>query len=81
MGLCLPLGIIHDYLVLRETAVVAYKVTVGYAPANDSVVHWEDSLGLDWGMSEPVASVRDLSFQVLMEVESLFTSVAPAAHQ
>jgi dTDP-4-dehydrorhamnose 3,5-epimerase len=70
--LYLPPGIAHGFLVTSDTAIVSYKVTAAYAPENDTGVRW-DSIGVDWGLKDPIVSTRDASFQKLREFETPFT--------
>jgi dTDP-4-dehydrorhamnose 3,5-epimerase len=69
--LYLPPGIAHGFLVLSESAIVSYKVTSAYAPAHDMGIKW-DSIPVDWGVTTPIVSTRDLSFQNLSDYESPF---------
>lgn len=69
--LYLPPGIAHGFLVLSEFAVVSYKVTSIHMPENDTGIRW-DSIGLDWGVTQPIISARDASFPGLAEIESPF---------
>lgn len=57
-GLFIPRGMAHGFLVLTESALMAYKVTTVYASSNDAGIHW-DSFGLDWGVKQPIVSTRD----------------------
>lgn len=57
-GLMVPKGMAHGFLALTENVLMAYKVTTVYAPANDAGIRW-DSIGLDWGVRDPVVSARD----------------------
>lgn len=69
--LFIPSGIAHGFLVLSESAIVSYKVTQYYFPANDTGVKW-DSIPIDWGVKQPIVSARDLSFQNLSDYKSPF---------
>lgn len=70
-GLLIPKGMAHGFLTLSESAIVSYKVTSTYAPLNDSGIRW-DSFGLDWGLTEPILSVRDQSHPPLANFDSPF---------
>lgn len=69
--LFLPPGIAHGYLVLSEMAIIAYRVTRGYAPSHDAGVRW-DTIGANWGIRRPIVSARDASFPALAQLDSPF---------
>lgn len=47
--LWVPEGFAHGYLVLTETADVAYKTTDYYAPEAEECIRWDDAeLGISW---------------------------------
>tara|TARA_B110000503_G_scaffold140908_1_gene233025 strand:+ start:1629 stop:2183 length:555 start_codon:yes stop_codon:yes gene_type:complete len=51
--LFVPRGFAHGFLVLSESAVFAYKVDNGYAPAFDAGIRYDDKdLNIDWGLPE-----------------------------
>lgn len=57
-----PKGFAHGYIVLSETAIVAYKVDQRYAPESEDGILWNDpDLAIDWGLSpeEIVLSAKD----------------------
>lgn len=60
-ALYLPSGIAHGFVVLSETALVAYKVTSPHVPAHDRGIHW-NSLPINWGIDSPQISARDAAF-------------------
>ena len=60
--LYVPPGFAHGFLTLSERAVVLYKQTALYDPANERAVSWRDpALGIRWPLdgSEPVLSQKD----------------------
>lgn len=69
--LFLPPGIAHGFLVLSEWALVSYKVTSLYARASDAGIRW-NSIGVEWGIHEPILSARDASFPRLADFQSPF---------
>lgn len=61
--LWVPPGFAHGYLVLSEHAVVVYKCTALYAPADERTILWNDAdLAIDWPLgagTSPLISARD----------------------
>lgn len=57
--LFIPAGFAHGFAVL-EDAEVQYKCSEFYNPATESGIMWNDpEIGVEWGIAEPVLSVRD----------------------
>ena len=58
--LYVPVGFAHGFLVLSETADVAYKVSSYYDPQLERGVAWNDAdIGIQWGVEAPILSDRD----------------------
>ena len=62
--LWIPPGFGHAFLVLSETAEVAYKASEFYAPADERSIVWNDpAIGIEWPLEqlsgEPVLSAQD----------------------
>ncbi|MBO6787711.1 MAG: dTDP-4-dehydrorhamnose 3,5-epimerase [Rhodospirillales bacterium] len=58
--LWVPAGFAHGFLVLSETADVAYKCTAVYAPEHERAIIWNDpDIGIDWPTTDPVLSDKD----------------------
>ena len=70
-GLIIPKGMAHGFLALTEDVLMVYKVTSVYAPENDSGIRW-DSFGLDWGVDQPIVSIRDCAHPALVDFNSPF---------
>ena len=70
-GLLIPKGMAHGFLALTDTVLMAYKVTTVYAPANDAGIRW-DSLGVNWGVDQPIVSTRDRAHPPLADFVSPF---------
>jgi len=69
--LYVPAGFAHGFLVLSDTADVAYKVTEEYAAEADRGIAWNDpELGIDWPNSKPILSPKDAALPVLREAEN-----------
>lgn len=56
--LLVPKGFLHGFVTLQDDTEVQYKCTDTYAPDCDGAVRW-DSLGIDWGVADPVLSDKD----------------------
>lgn len=60
-----PEGFAHGFLVLSETAVLIYKCTRFYDPADEGGIIWNDpGIGVDWPLDgiSPILSDRDLQW-------------------
>lgn len=61
--LWVPPGYAHGFLVLSETALVAYKVTAYFAPAWSRTIMWNDpDIAIDWPLpkgQQPIVSATD----------------------
>lgn len=70
-GLMIPKGMAHGFLALAEDVLMAYKVTTVYSPSSDAGIRW-DSFGLDWGVLQPIVSVRDRAHPAFADFASPF---------
>lgn len=62
----IPRGFAHGFVVLSETALIAYKVDNIYAPKYDSGILWNDNeLGIDWSISEKELFISEKDQQLL----------------
>jgi dTDP-4-dehydrorhamnose 3,5-epimerase len=67
--LWIPPGFAHGFSVLSESADFFYKCTDLYSPKDEAGIIWNDSdLGIDWRISSPKVSEKDLSLPTLREV-------------
>jgi dTDP-4-dehydrorhamnose 3,5-epimerase len=58
-GVWLPRGFAHGFCVRgHQDALLLYLTTTEHAPEHDFGIRW-DSLGIDWGVENPVISQRD----------------------
>jgi dTDP-4-dehydrorhamnose 3,5-epimerase len=74
LQLYVPPGFAHGFCVTSEFADVAYKTTTHFAPDQDAGIIWDDpDIGIDWPVSDPVLSERDLASPRLCELD-LFES-------
>ncbi|MBB1498949.1 dTDP-4-dehydrorhamnose 3,5-epimerase [Paracoccus sp. MC1862] len=56
--LWVPPGFLHGFVTRTDDTEVVYKCTGYYDRAADGAVRW-DSLGIDWGVAEPILSEKD----------------------
>ena len=54
----IPPGFLHGFVTREPETEIVYKCTDYYDRASDGVVRW-DSLGIDWGVADPVLSQKD----------------------
>jgi dTDP-4-dehydrorhamnose 3,5-epimerase len=71
--LYIPSGLAHGFGVLEGEALMHYKVSNLYAPQHDAGIRW-DSLGIAWGIKNPIMSERDQSLERLETFQSPFTN-------
>jgi dTDP-4-dehydrorhamnose 3,5-epimerase len=56
----IPEGFAHGFVVLSETATVAYKCTALYAPGDEYGIFWNDpAIGIQWPVDKPILSEKD----------------------
>ncbi len=73
LQLYIPPGFLHGFCVLSETAQFEYKVTEFYDPSDEAGVIWNDpDLAIDWPLSDPVLSPKDLALPRLSEIPDVF---------
>jgi dTDP-4-dehydrorhamnose 3,5-epimerase len=70
--LFVPVGFAHGFLVLSDTADVAYKLSSYYDPATESGIAWDDpEVGVEWPLPDgmaPQLSARDREAPTLSAV-------------
>lgn len=68
--LFVPTGFAHGFAVLSEEATVYYKCNDYYNKELERGVKWNDpTLGIKWGIENPVLSKKDLQLPMLDEIE------------
>jgi len=68
--LFIPAGFAHGYQATTERAVVVYKLTAPFDPADDRAVRWDDpALAIPWPLEHPILSKRDAAAPLLAEQE------------
>ncbi len=59
--LFIPPGFAHGFAVLSDHALVSYKCSAYYDPANETTIRWDDpKIGIQWGIVDPIISQKDL---------------------
>lgn len=56
--LWIPAGFLHGFVTREQDTEIVYKCTAHYDRSSDGGVRW-DSLGIDWGVTNPVLSDKD----------------------
>jgi dTDP-4-dehydrorhamnose 3,5-epimerase len=69
--LWIPPGFAHGFVATSDLAMVCYKVTANYAPADERAVRWNDpQLAIPWPLAgEPTLSGRDSRAPLLADAE------------
>lgn len=70
--LWIPAGFLHGFVTREPDTEIIYKCTAHYDRASDGAVRW-DSLGIDWGVSDPVLSDKDRAASAFSDWQSPFT--------
>lgn len=69
--LWIPAGFLHGFVTRQDDTEIVYKCTDHYDAACDGAVAW-DSVGIDWGVANPVLSEKDKSAPPLTDWQSPF---------
>ena len=69
--LWIPAGFLHGFVTIQPDTEVIYKCTAHYSPENDGGVRW-DTVGIDWGVENPVLSEKDAKAPAFVDWESPF---------
>lgn len=67
----IPVGCAHGFLSLEDNTMVTYLQSSCYNSDCDKGIRY-DSFGLNWGINDPVISVRDQNFPAFSSVKSAF---------
>jgi dTDP-4-dehydrorhamnose 3,5-epimerase len=69
LQLWVPRGFAHGFCVLSEDALVLYKCSAYYDPAQEHTLLWNDpDLAIDWPVRDPVLSDKDARGRRLREL-------------
>lgn len=68
-GLFIPVGVAHGFAGLSDDIILTYIVDNYYNSHDEFGIAWNDpTLGLDWGLSDPIISARDAANPLLADV-------------
>jgi dTDP-4-dehydrorhamnose 3,5-epimerase len=71
--LYVPAGFAHGFIILTDTAGVAYKCTKEYSPEYDRGIIWNDpDIAIDWRVSSPLLSNKDSRHPCLRDADNNF---------
>jgi dTDP-4-dehydrorhamnose 3,5-epimerase len=69
----MPKGMAHGFVTLTDDVEVQYKVDEYYSAENDRSVRFDDpEIGVDWGVSNPILSQKDLNAPLLKDSDVNF---------
>lgn len=64
----IPKGCLHGFVTLTPDVEVSYKVDEYYSPENDRSIRFDDpSIGVDWGVENPILSAKDENAPLLAD--------------
>jgi dTDP-4-dehydrorhamnose 3,5-epimerase len=67
--LFVPPGFAHGFVTLQDNTLFQYKCTGYYHPESERTLMWNDTtLGIDWGIADPILSEKDQRGLPLSEV-------------
>jgi len=68
-----PPGFAHGFVTLEDNTVFFYKCTNVYNKASEGSIRWNDpDLNIDWGISNPILSEKDLQSPLFKDFVSPF---------
>lgn len=71
--LLIPRGFGHGFITLTDHVEFLYKADNYYAPEADGGIRWNDpDIGVDWGISEPILSEKDMKNPFLKDIAPVF---------
>lgn len=72
--LLIPRGFAHGFVTLTDDVMVQYKVDNLYSRAHDRGIQYCDpSIGVEWGITDPILSVKDTTSPMLKDSDANFT--------
>jgi len=69
--LWIPAGFLHGFVTLEPDTEIVYKCTAHYNRDADGAVAW-DSVGIDWGVNNPILSDKDSAAPAFSDWETPF---------
>lgn len=71
--LFLPKGFAHGFVTLTDDVEVFYKVDEYYSAENDRSIRYDDpSIAVEWGVTEPTLSQKDINAPLLCDSDANF---------
>jgi dTDP-4-dehydrorhamnose 3,5-epimerase len=71
--LYIPKGFAHGFVTLTDDVEVQYKVDEYYSPECDRSIRFDDpSIGVEWNISDPVLSAKDIKAPLLKDSDCNF---------
>ena len=71
--LWIPYGFAHGFIALEDQTVFQYKCDALYHPESEECIAWNDpSLGIDWGIKNPIVSAKDQEGKLLKDVHLIY---------
>jgi dTDP-4-dehydrorhamnose 3,5-epimerase len=71
--LWIPPGFAHGFLSMEDDTIFLYKCTNNYHKESESGLLWNDAdLNINWGVSHPIVSEKDLELKAFRNFESRF---------
>jgi len=69
----IPIGFAHGFLALEEDTILQYKCSDYYHPETEGSLRWNDpTLGIDWGVLNPLVSPKDAVAPLFADFDSPF---------
>lgn len=69
----IPRGFAHGFVTLTDDVIFAYKVDNIYSKENDRSIRFDDpSIGVDWGIDNPILSEKDANSPLLADSDCNF---------
>ncbi len=71
--LFVPVGFAHGFVALEDDTLFLYKCSDYYTPSAEGGLRWDDAtLGIDWGVDQPLVSGKDVELPGFAAFESPF---------
>ena len=71
--LWIPHGFAHGFIALEDQTVFQYKCDELYHLESEGCIVWNDpSLGIDWGIKNPIVSSKDLEGKLFKDVHLIY---------
>ena len=69
----IPYGFAHGFIALEDQTVFQYKCDAFYHKESEECIAWNDpSLGIDWGIKNPIVSSKDLEGKLFKDVHLIY---------